>query len=1401
MVKLVEYPDSSEDERDAASDGSQWSSFGQVPSSPSDSFSYPMRSPESDEDEDYAPSETSLEPPDSDTQSVDTDDLDPHDEDTLDEEEDTLEQEEDTLGQEEDDSGGQKQDPDIIDLTQPKGGVSGWKELQEAFVDNPFKRRSVEKPAEANTFDVEAGRWSFQASDTEKTKKQLRRPSSAGQRRPTGVSPRFSTLSTKEHFFSRECATAFPTSATEEKQDAAGAGQTSSPMFNFKAPRVETPAFGAEQKAASVPKTPGFTFGSSGSERFGDGSDDTHMRSPTPRRASAASFGAVDGGFTIGRSGKAPKPYNFASRGAASQAPVNAATPVDDGDDTLMRSPSPHVKPARTPTNAEFLFGQGYKNRKPFVIPRQNSNDSLHSTGPAPAPSGAAPARGKGSAWAAKVPDAGTSIGGFETNSDPTPASASFTTGVAGPNAHRNSDRRKKKTSSSSVFAAQQNETSSSTSASFGPSLFQTAPATRRRSETSFSRPGGPASRMEAVPSAENTSGSFVFGSSNPKSPTEANPSPFSTSNRGAAPATPIVGPPAQFLFGKGTSHDPFEFGDAAIDSQAERPSSQFAGTQTDNAAFGAFNIGNSGAKKNSRYTSRVRPRKSGMFTNKNSPRKDAKRGENEPEPSPGASASTSTSQSPFGMDNRRSRKNARLRHTYGRSPPADPFVTPTFHNHPSSSPFVSSEGNPDVVRPTANKGIPFTFGASATNFTAGTAQQPSTSNEPGVPFFRSQQQQATVSQSQDSSHSIPQSNGSVHHDKPQPSNEGGTRPAFAGSRRILRAALRGAGVRNDRVSSAPPATTGYHREEGDADMDSEDEHDWLELKLLGGVAHGKRRFEEAAEYYRQSIEVLESQLHHNDSSDTAELRTDKAKLHANRAACLMMLTQITEAQRECQRSIEVDATYARAYLRLGRIQVLLGETAHAQANIDTAKQLMEGHGGEVRSCDQADHASLIKVEETIRKLTVLQGEIKWYVGSGDFKHALEHTESALALAPSCRKLQVQKARILLHQKEFGEIVAFCTSIVEKQLANHGKRSSPANRRGRNAKSLKDRTVEKIAFVGIDLGLLWATTLHYQNKLEDAVRILNVLEDVAPCSSNVFQLKRQWQEMKQLKHNGNARFKEGEYQEAVRFYSEAVQIDPQHFEYCAIIYCNRAAAQMGLERYHTAILDCNEALQRKPQYARALLRRARCYVALKMFHEAVKDFDSYLREQPNELPTEATADVRRERNEAKAAIAKAREEAKQREAAKKRAEREQRQRRSHRWEESSWNDSRFHENFRRGTSTSSGGNNNNNNGSSYGSSRFPSSGAGGRASFMAPKTQRRTHYDVLGIEKAASGEQIKKAYRKLALVYHPDKAKTSTHADLFKEMTAAYNVLSDESARSKYDRELIYNRFGNFYEN
>uniref|UniRef100_M4C231 J domain-containing protein n=1 Tax=Hyaloperonospora arabidopsidis (strain Emoy2) TaxID=559515 RepID=M4C231_HYAAE len=300
--------------------------------------------------------------------------------------------------------------------------------------------------------------------------------------------------------------------------------------------------------------------------------------------------------------------------------------------------------------------------------------------------------------------------------------------------------------------------------------------------------------------------------------------------------------------------------------------------------------------------------------------------------------------------------------------------------------------------------------------------------------------------------------------------------------------------------------------------------------------------------------------------------------------------------------------------------------------------------------------------------------------------------------------------------------------------------------------------------------------------------------------------------MEQLKLDGNRRYKEGQYQEAIRCYSEALQVDPQHLEYCTVIYCNRSAAQMGLQRYHTAILDCNEALRRKSNFSRAMLRRARCHVALKVYHEAVKDFDSYLHERSSDIPVDAMANVCRERNEAKAAIAKAREETRQREAAKKRAERQQRQTC---WEDAARSKSRPYDRYRRGGR------------SNCGSSKSQSSGASSRASFMATKTECRTHYEVLGIDKTATSDQVKRSYRKLALVYHPgklvnwqepcclrllmmllanafalaDKSKVLSHADLFKEMTAAYNVLSDKSARDKYDRELMYNKFGNFYEN
>lgn len=64
---------------------------------------------------------------------------------------------------------------------------------------------------------------------------------------------------------------------------------------------------------------------------------------------------------------------------------------------------------------------------------------------------------------------------------------------------------------------------------------------------------------------------------------------------------------------------------------------------------------------------------------------------------------------------------------------------------------------------------------------------------------------------------------------------------------------------------------------------------------------------------------------------------------------------------------------------------------------------------------------------------------------------------------------------------------------------------------------------------------------------------------------------------------------------------------------------------------------------------------------------------------------------------------------------------------------------------------------------------------------------KRDYYDVLSIQKNASKEEIKNAYRKLALQYHPDRNKAPEAEEKFKEISEAYAVLSDDEKRKRYD--------------
>ncbi|MBN3301183.1 TTC1 protein, partial [Amia calva] len=115
-----------------------------------------------------------------------------------------------------------------------------------------------------------------------------------------------------------------------------------------------------------------------------------------------------------------------------------------------------------------------------------------------------------------------------------------------------------------------------------------------------------------------------------------------------------------------------------------------------------------------------------------------------------------------------------------------------------------------------------------------------------------------------------------------------------------------------------------------------------------------------------------------------------------------------------------------------------------------------------------------------------------------------------------------------------------------------------------------------------------------------------------------FGLQGRREESRRLKERGNEQFKSGEHCEAEEAYTAALHTCPASYSADrAILFSNRAAARMKLDKKEKAIADCTRALELNPEYLRARLRRAELYERTDKLDEALEDYTAVLERDPS----------------------------------------------------------------------------------------------------------------------------------------------------------------------------------------
>ncbi|XP_059631370.1 inactive TPR repeat-containing thioredoxin TTL3-like isoform X2 [Cornus florida] len=332
-------------------------------------------------------------------------------------------------------------------------------------------------------------------------------------------------------------------------------------------------------------------------------------------------------------------------------------------------------------------------------------------------------------------------------------------------------------------------------------------------------------------------------------------------------------------------------------------------------------------------------------------------------------------------------------------------------------------------------------------------------------------------------------------------------------------------------------------------------------LKLIGNEEYKKGRFEEALALYNQAIAL--------DSS--------KASCYSNKSAALICLGRLVEAVFECKEAIRIEPCYQRAHLRLARLYLRLGE----------AEKALDHY---IQSGPKADSNDIAQAQALIKHLSRCNEARELRDWNTLLKESLCAVSSGADSSPQIYAMQAE-ALLKLHRHQEA-----CDTI----------RMEPKFQIESLAQLFGSATSAYLLIIRAQIYMV-------DGRFEDAVAV-GQLAAWLDSSNEVNAAVRRLREMASARANGNQLFKASKFTEASIAYSEGLDHDP----YNSILLCNLAACRSKLGQFEKAIEDCTAALNVRPSYSKARLRRADCNAKLERWEAAIQDYETLIRETPGD---------------------------------------------------------------------------------------------------------------------------------------------------------------------------------------